>query len=72
MKEPIFDTFDIEDTRPKVCLRCKTTNKHNAKYCKKCGITLKDIICPICLTSNRFDQQYCTNCNTILQNMKKR
>lgn len=66
-----FDLLNETKIETKICNICNTENKLKAKYCKKCGNDLKEIICPICKTVNPYDQKYCISCDTILQNKKR-
>jgi|GEM_PF-2782961 len=67
--------YDIDDgvqKTEKVCDVCGNLNSYESKFCKKCKISLENIICPVCGESNNFDQKYCVNCDSILQNKRRR
>jgi len=65
-----FSVEEIIDRNMKVCSYCKTVNKKEASYCKKCKRSLEDIVCPVCGQQNSYDQKYCVKCQSVLQNKK--
>ena len=51
----------------KICPKCGTRNRLQAKFCDKCGTDLtKKKICPKCRTENRLNATFCDKCGTDL------